>query len=140
MASLFGFQIPDLAGLLIMVFGGALLVIAARYIAAYLNAPESADDDRFKWATNRTSRWLGMIVGGVLAAAGVGIVEGVDIVAQISMFVGAHPFAVSNLGAIGLGAGALSGALSLTTDQYVGIAMVLVFGSYLASEVYGDAA
>lgn len=138
MPSLFGFEVSNTMALFIMVFGGALLVVAGRYIAAYLNAPGSAED-RFEWATNRTAGWLSMIVGGVVAAAGIGIVQGVDIVAQISMFIAGHPFAFSNLAAIGLGAGALSGLLELTVDQYVGVAMAIVGGTFLLQEVYGDA-
>lgn len=139
MADLFGVQVPDVVALLIVVIGVPLLVVAGRYIAAYLNAPESTDD-RFEWATNRTARWLGMIVGGVIASAGIAIVQGVDIIAMLTQFIGGHPFIVSNLGAIGLGAGALSGLFDLAVDQYVGIALMVVAGTFLISEVYGDAA
>jgi hypothetical protein len=136
MADLFGVQVPDVVALLVVVIGVPLLVVAGRYIAAYLNAPDSTDD-RFEWATNRTARWLGMIVGGVIASAGIAIVQGVDIIAMLTQFVGGHPFIVSNLGAIGLGAGALSGLFDLAVDQYVGIALVVVAGTFLISEVTG---
>ncbi|WP_276258124.1 hypothetical protein [Haloglomus litoreum] len=136
MAELFGFQVPGAVTLFIIVFGGSFLLLAGRYIAAYLNAPESSDD-RFEWATNRTARWLGMIFGGLLATAAVAITQGVDIVAMGTQFIGMHPFVVSNLAGIGLGAGVLSGNIQLTTDQYVGLALMAVFGTYLLSEVYG---
>jgi hypothetical protein len=139
MADLFGIQVPSALELFIIVFGGAILLVAGRYIAAYLNAPESTDD-RIQWASNRTARWLGMMVGGVITAAGIAIVNGVDIVAMGTQFVAGHPFVVSNLAGIGLGAGALSGVLQLTTDQYIGLAMMLVAAVFIASEVYGDAA
>ncbi|WP_276260584.1 hypothetical protein [Haloglomus litoreum] len=138
MAELFGIQVTDAVTLLIVIFGGAILVLAARYIAAYLNAPESTDD-RFEWATNRTARWLGMIAGGVITAGGIAIIQGVDIVAMLTQFIGSHPFIVSNLAGIGLGAGVLSGTIRLTVDQYVGIALMAVAGTFLLSEVYGDA-
>jgi hypothetical protein len=139
MAELFGVQVPETVTLLIVVFGGAVLLLAGRYAAAYLNAPASTDD-RFEWATNRTARWLGMIFGGVIATAGIAVVQGVDIIAMGTQFVGGHPFIVSNLAGIGLGAGVLSGNIQLTVDQYVGLAMMLVAGVFLLSEVYGDAA
>lgn len=136
MADLFGIPVPSALNLLIIVFGGAVLLLAGRYIAAYLNAPDSTDD-RFEWATNRTARWLGMIFGGLVVAGGTAIVQGVDIIAMFTQFVGGHPFIVSNLAGIGLGAGVLSGNIQLTVDQYVGIAMMLVAGVFLLSEVYG---
>jgi hypothetical protein len=135
----FGLDLSDPATLIAVILSAAVVIVLGRYLVAYLNTPESADD-RFQMATNRTARWLGMLFGGLVVAIGTGLVEGADILAMGADFIGGHPFIVSNLAGISLGAGALSGVFELTVDQYVGIAMMIVAGVFLLQGVYGDAA
>lgn len=135
----FGLDLSDPATLIAVILITAVAIVLGRYLVAYLNAPEMAED-RFQWATNRTARWLGMLFGGLVVAVGTALVQGADILGMVSQFIGGHPFIVSNLAGISLGAGALSGVFELTVDQYVGIAMMIVAGVFLLQGVYGDAA
>jgi uncharacterized membrane protein YedE/YeeE len=135
----FSLDLSDPVTLVAVILSAAVLIVAGRYVVAYLNTSEMADD-RFQMATNRTARWLGMLFGGVVVAIGTGLVQGADILGMAANFVGGHPFIVSNLAGISLGAGALSGVFQLTVDQYVGIAMMIVAGVFLLQGVYGDAA
>lgn len=112
--------------------GALLAVLVARFAIAYLNTSGS---DRLEKSLNRTTRWLGIVVGGLVAAAGFGLVQFGDIVGQVFAFVGGHPFVVSNLAGIGLGAGVLSGVVSLSVDQYVGIALAIAGAVFILSEV-----
>jgi hypothetical protein len=134
-----GLDLSDPATLVATILVAAVAIVAGRYVVAYLNTSEMADD-RFQMATNRTARWLGMLFGGVVTTVVIAIVQGADILGMAANFIGGHPFIVSNLAGISLGAGALSGVFQLTVDQYVGIAMMLVGATFLIQEVYGDAA
>jgi hypothetical protein len=112
--------------------GALLAVLATRFAIAYLNTSGS---DRFQKALNRTARWLGIVVGGLTVAASVGLVQFGDIIGQIFAFIGGHPFVVSNLAGISIGAGVMSGVLDLTVDQYVGIALAIAGAVFVLSEV-----
>lgn len=108
------------AGLLLaMVVGG--LILGARFYIAYRRA-----DDNIGEAAARTGRWTFAIVGGAFAAGATGLVQLGDILSQVFGFIVAHPFFVSNFGTIGLGALGISGSIIITSDQYIGLAIVVV--------------
>lgn len=120
--------------LALLVLGTVVVVLGVRYLIAYLNTPDGADD-RFQRALNRTGRWLGMIAGGVVVAVATGLVQFGEIVTLLTDLIGGSPFLVSNLAGIGLGAATLSGLLDLSPDQYVGIALAIVGAVFVISEV-----
>jgi len=132
-------DLSDPATLVATILVAAVAIVAGRYLVAYLNAPQR-EDEPFRWAADRTARWLGMLFGGLVVAISTGLVEGADILAMVANFIGGHPFVVSNLAGISLGAGALSGVFELTTDQYVGLSMMIVAGVFLIQGAYGDGA
>lgn len=132
-------DLGDPLTLVLLIVGVPMLLIGLRYIIAYLNTPESADN-RAQLALQMTSATVVTVVGGIAAAIGIGLVQFGDIAAMVTMFIGNHPFIVSNLAGIGLGAGALSGLLELSADQYIGIALMIVAGVFIASEVTDRAA
>lgn len=129
----------SLGMLALLVLGTLIGVLVLRMVIAYLNTPDMADD-RFQRALNRTARWVGMIVGGITVAIATGLVQFGEIVTLLTDLIGGSPFLVSNLAGIGLGAATLSGLLDLSTDQYVGIALAIVGGVFVLSEVVDDAA
>jgi hypothetical protein len=107
-------------------------IVGLRYVIAYLN---SRGEDRLEKAARTTGMWLAMIATGVAGAVAIGLVQLGDIVGMLTQFVGGHPFIVSNLAGIGIGAGALTGLFDLSADQYVGVAMAIVGAVFLISEV-----
>lgn len=121
-----------LVELLLIILGGAVGIVGLRYVIAYLN---SRGEDRLEKAARTTGMWLAMIATGVAGAVAIGLVQLGDIVGMLTQFVGGHPFIVSNLAGIGIGAGALTGLFDLSADQYVGVAMAIVGAVFLISEV-----
>lgn len=129
-----------------MVFGISLGTVGVAFgivIGAFLVGmlwkfgSELLEGDEPSEAASDAADWGSMIllaVGGVLATV---IVQSADALGMLTQFLGAHPFAVSNLGAIGLGALSIGGMLSLSKAQYVGIAMSITGAALLASEM-GD--
>lgn len=97
-----------------------LLVFAVRFVIAYARTgtPWMAWDKTTKWATG-----IALAVG---SATTMGLIQFGDLVGGAAAFIGGHPYFVSNIGITGLGAGALSGLVQLSTDQFVGIAIAIV--------------
>jgi len=123
-----------MAGLLatIAVIGGA---IALRFGVAYARARDRRRESPLRYAVTQTGEWTIGIAVGIGGAVAMGLVQFGDIIGTLFGFIGGHPYFASNLGVIGLGAGALSGLVSLSTDQFVGIALMLVGAVFLATEV-----
>jgi hypothetical protein len=109
-------------------------VVAAVLFGRFLVAAVNTEGDLSE-SLGRTGMWAGMVLGGLVAASATGIANFGDIFAGFIGFVGSHPFVVSNLGGIGLGALSLSGTVSLSTSQYVGLALLLVGAVFVVTEV-----
>ncbi|GGN92261.1 hypothetical protein [Haloarcula pellucida] len=105
------------------------VVILARFGIAYARS----DDLSVSW--DRTTRWTMMLATGVAGAVTVGLIQFGDLVGMAVEFVVSHPYFVTNIGITSLGAGALSGLFTLSTGQFVGIAMMLVGLVFLVVEV-----
>jgi hypothetical protein len=118
--------------ILIIALGGVAGALIVRYLVAYVNA---RGDNQARKAAGTTADWLGMVAGGIVAAGAAGIGTFGDIAGQIFALIGGNPFAISNLGAIGLGAANLGGLLSLSVEQYVGVALLLAGLVFVFSEV-----
>ncbi|MBO4248374.1 hypothetical protein IL252_11170 [Halomicrobium sp. IBSBa] len=110
-------------------FGVLALVFVGRYAVAY------ARSDDFEVAWDRTTQWTMAVAMGLGAAVSTGLIQLGDLLAAGFEFVVGHPFAVSNLGITGLGAGALSGVVSLSSSQFVGLAVMIVGAILLFVEV-----
>lgn len=129
----------DLGSLALLAVGALVGVFVVRYAIAYLNTPDMAED-RFQRALNKTARWGGVVFGGIVMAVATGLVTFGEVLDLITQLIGGAPFLVSNLAGIGLGAATLSGLLQLSPDQYIGIALAIVGGVFLISEVVENGA
>jgi hypothetical protein len=110
--------------------GVVVLVLLGRFLVAAVNTEGDLSE-----SLGRTGVWAGMILGGLVAASATGIANFGDIIGGFVNFVASHPFVASNLGGISLGALSLSGTVSLSTSQYVGLALLLVGAVFVVTEV-----
>ena len=111
------------------------LLVGLRWLVAYLRAD---GDSPLRTAFSRTGKWSMALVGGVGGASALGVLSLADVAGQLFAFVAGHPYCAVNLGTIGLGAGVLSGVLSLSTSQYIGVAVAFVGVVMLVVEVEDD--
>lgn len=109
--------------------GAAVGVLLVRFLIAAANTGDLSE------SAQRTGMWAGMVVGGLFSASMTGLMNFGDVLGGFFGFVGTHPFVASNLGGIGLGALSLSGLVSLSASQYVGIALLLVGAVFVVMEV-----
>jgi len=109
-----------------------LVPLALRFIVALVR---SDGDSPVRSAFMKTGKWSLGIAGAIGSATALGVVEFWEVVASAVGFVAAHPFIASNVGSIGLGAGALSGVVSLSPAQFVGIALGIVGLVFVVVEV-----
>lgn len=122
----FGLELDLVSGFLVFVLG-IVLVLGVRLLIAYLNAPKDIPAiDPKEVAFDRTAKWAMAVIGAIASAFAVSLVQFGDAVGMVAMFVGQHPLAVTNGLVAGLGAGAISGFLTLSPVQYLGIAFGLV--------------
>jgi len=105
------------------------VVILGRLVVAY------ARSDDLGASVMRTGRWTWALVLGMFGLVSTGIMQFGDIIGGLFGFVVGHPYTVSNGIGIGLGALGISGALRITTDQYVGLALMAVGVVFLFTEV-----
>lgn len=77
-------------------------------------------------AWDRTNRWAAGVAAGIGSAGAVGLIEFGDTIGMLVGYIASHPFIVSNVGIAGLGAGALSGAITISMEQYLGLALMIV--------------
>jgi hypothetical protein len=122
----FGFSL--LEGLLMAVAAVALLV-GGRFLVAIAN------DEEPREAISITSRWTLGLIGAAGAAGGMGLVQFADIVGMVTMFIGSHPFAVSNGLVAAVGAATIGGFLSLSPEGYLGVSVALIGAVMLLYEV-----
>lgn len=116
-----------------LVFVAVLIVpIGLRFAIAFARAD---DDNAIQTAFERTGRWAYGIAGAAAGVVGMGFVEFGDLVAEVVGFVGGHPYFASNFAITGLGAGVVSGMVSLSTDQFIGIALMIVGVVFVVVEV-----
>lgn len=104
-------------------------VVLLRFGVAYARS----EDLSVSW--DRTTKWLTGVAMAIGAAVSLGLVQFGDLIGMAVEFIVSHPYFVSNFGVAGLGAGALSGVFSLTTSQFVGIALALIGLVFLVVEV-----
>lgn len=114
----------------LLALGAGVGVVVLRFLIAAVNTEGDLQD-----SVGKTAMFVGLVVGSVLAALATGLASFGDIIGQIVAFVGGHPFVASNLAGIGLGGAALSGLVTLSADQYVGIALLLVGAVFVVQEV-----
>lgn len=109
----------------IAAFGAILLgIVGLRFAIALANA--SGDEGALSTAFARTGRWSLMLASGIGSAAAVGLIQFGDLVGGAFAFLVGHPYFASNFGILGIGAGALSGLVSLSPQQFVGIGIMIV--------------
>ncbi|WP_254271094.1 hypothetical protein [Haloarcula marina] len=113
----YGLDLLAGAGAVAAVLG---LVFLARFGVAYARS----EDLEIAW--DRTTKWAMTLAMGLGAAVSVGLIELGAVVSGGFEFIVGHPFVVSNLGVTGLGAGALSGLFTLSTGQFIGLALMLI--------------
>jgi hypothetical protein len=113
----------------LMAVAAVVLLVGVRFLVALANG-EPADD-----ALSITSRWTAGIAGAAFSAGALGLVQLGDAVGMATMFIGSHPFAVSNGLVAGLGAFALGGVLELSPTQYLGVSVALIGAVMLLYEV-----
>lgn len=129
----FGFSLDPLGA--VLVFGGGMaIILLVRYIAAYLSADVEPGESQARVALDTTTRWAAGVLAAFASAVGVGIVEFTDVVGMVTMFLGQHPFAASNIGIAGLGAAVISGLVSLSPGQYLGLSFVVIGAVMVAME------
>ena len=104
-------------------------VVLLRFGVAYARS----EDLSVSW--DRTTKWVTGVAMAIAGAVSLGLVQFGDLIGMGFEFIVGHPYFVSNFGVAGLGAGALSGVISLTTSQYVGIALALIGVVFLVVEV-----
>jgi hypothetical protein len=114
-----------------MAAGAAAVLVVVRYLIAYAREEDAGE------ALSITSRWGAGLIGAAFSLGATGLVELGDAVGMLTMFVGSHPFAVSNGLVAGLGAAASEGLVSLSGPQFLGVAIALVGITMLIYEV-GD--
>jgi len=124
-------SVVDLLGGLLAALGAFLAIVAVRFVIAYANADTRRP---FATAVTRTGRWTFGLLGGVFGAVALGLVQFGDLVGGFVGFVVSHPYFASNFGIAGVGAGAISGMFQLTTQQFLGIAFVIVGAVFVAME------
>ncbi|QLH83221.1 hypothetical protein [Halosimplex pelagicum] len=123
----------DFVGAFLMGFVLVLLVVLGRFLMAYARVRDRRD--ALSTATAITGRWaLALILGGMSAVA-VGLVQFGDIVGVAFGFIVGHPYFVTNFGILGIGAGGLSGLISISGQQFIGIGMLIVGVVFLSVEV-----
>lgn len=127
----------DVVGGLLAGVGLLTAVVLGRFILAYASAD---GDDELATAFAQTGRWAYGTAGAAAGVVGLGIVEFGDILGQMFGFIAGHPYFASNLGIVGLGAGALSGVFALTASQYIGVAIAILGAVLLVVEVDSNAA
>ncbi|WP_226010521.1 hypothetical protein [Halomicrobium salinisoli] len=127
--------VDPVAGLLAAV-GVLGAIVGLRFLIALARVSDT--ESPLRRAVSRTGQWAMALAAGVGSAAGLGLVQFGDLVGGFVQFVVGHPYFVSNIGVIGLGAGGLSGAFQLSTSQFVGIAMAIVGAVFIAMEVSED--
>lgn len=113
--------------------GAFLLIMGAFVLARFLIAYARSDDLSVSW--DRTTEWVTAIAMGIGGAVTMGLVQFGDLIGMAVEFIVSHPYFVSNFGITGLGAGALSGLFTLTTSQFVGIAVMVIGVVFLVVEV-----
>lgn len=114
---------------LLMALAASLALVTVRFLVAL------SRDEEPREALEITGRWSAGLVGAAGAAGAMGLVQFADIVAAGSQFVATHPFAVSNGVVTALGAFVAGGWLSLSSTQFVGVAVALVGAVMLMYEV-----
>lgn len=114
---------------LLLALGLAVVLIGLRFLIALARGEEARE------ALDITGRWTVGLLGGAFAVGGMGLVELGDIVGMLTVFVGSHPFAVSNGLITGLGAGLAAGVLELGPQQFVGVAIAIIGVTLLVYEV-----
>lgn len=107
-------------------------IVGARWVVAYIRAD---GDSPLRTAFRRTGTWSMALVGGAASASAMGLLSVADLVGQLVAFIGAHPYFASNLGTVGLGAGVVSGLVSLSTTQFVGVGLAIIGAVMLVVEV-----
>lgn len=113
-------------GVFIGIFGAVLLL---RFGVAY------ARSEDLRVSFDRTTQWTMAVAMAVGSAVSFGLIQFGDLVTGAVEFIVTHPYFVSNFGITGLGAGALSGVFSLSTDQFIGIAIALIGLVFIVVEV-----
>jgi hypothetical protein len=114
---------------LLMLLAATVLLLGVRWLVALANGEDPRD------AALITGRWTAGLLGAAGAAGALGLVQLADIVGMVTMFVGNHPFAVSNGLVAGLGAFVADGSLALSSGQFLGIAVAIAGVVMLFSEV-----
>jgi len=125
----------DLMGGILVAMGVIVGSVLLRFLVAYARARDRNRNDALRRAATQTGQWTIGVAVGIGSAVALGLVQFGDIVGTLFGFIGGHPFFASNLGVIGLGAGALSGLVSLSTDQYIGVALMIVGATFLFTQV-----
>lgn len=116
-----------IAGVALAALIGAILV---RFLIALANGENDVND-----AARISGRWTGLVLGGAASAGAMGLVQFGDIIGMFTMFIGQHPFAVTNIGIAGLGAALIEGFVSLSTLHYLAIAVGLMGVTLILTEV-----
>jgi hypothetical protein len=120
---------------LLLALAAFVLIVGLRFVVAYINAPDDRSISPLSLAIDTTSRWTWGLIGGAFAVGGLGLVQLADIIGMVTMFVGSHPYFVSNGLVTGLGAGVAAGLVDLSAGQFVGIAVALLGLTMLVYEV-----
>jgi len=119
----------DLFGGVLLALGVAVVLIGLRFLVALARGEEARE------ALDITGRWTFGLIGGALAVGTMGLVQLGDVVGMLTVFIGQHPFAVSNGLITGLGAGLAAGLVDLSAEQFVGLAIAIVGVVMLVYEV-----
>lgn len=112
----------------------ALLVLVVPIVVRFGIEYVRSDGDTSK-ALKMTNRWVMAIATAVGGLAATGVIQFGDLLGSAFSFVVNHPFVVSNLGITGVGVAGLSGAVGMSADQFVGVALLLVGLVFLSGRV-----
>lgn len=125
----FGWSLDlDPLGAMLVLGAGMVLLLGTKFLT------EMVQEDDASEALDNTFQWAAAGIAAFAGAVGVGLVQFADVAGMVAMFLGQHPFAASNLGIAGLGAAVMSGLLSLTVSQYLGISLLVIGGVMVAVE------
>lgn len=116
---------------------GAALIVGTIVLSALRFGIALSNGRDVEESAERVGKWWVVVFGAIIGASMTGLVGLGEVTDLLVQLMGKNPLAFAEGITIGLGALGLSGAISLTWDQYVGIALLVVAGAVLAREVYG---
>jgi drug/metabolite transporter (DMT)-like permease len=114
---------------------GVVLLVGAVALAWVGRAAVAAVNDREEPIAT-ANMWVGALAGGVASVVGMALASGADVLVMLAELVAGNPVAVSNFGVAALGAAAIEGLLSMSGQQYLGIAMAIVGAVLVVREGY----